>query len=163
MKKQEVYDLFTDFLEKNSRFFISNIAVWKNNLILVEKYIEDNGCIPPTSKHEDKEIIKIGAWLNTQKWNYKNKTAIMQNKEIYDLFTDFLEKYKEYNTTLIEEWKKNLQLVKKYITEYSELPNKYNIDKNISRLGVWLSSQNMNHGKKERLMKNKEIYDLFTE
>ena len=62
-----------------------------------------------------------------------------------------------------EIWMKRLEEVKKYIDENGKRPSSKNKNYNIKCLGRWLVNQHMNYKLKERCMKNKEIYDKWTE
>ena len=41
-------------------------------------------------------IIVRGSWNQNQQNNYKQKNRIMKQQEIYDIWTKFIEEYKEY-------------------------------------------------------------------
>jgi hypothetical protein len=57
----------------------------------------------------------------------------------------------------------NLNKVKKYIDENNKKPSPKNKDKNINFLGEWISSQLLNYKNKEFNMKDKNIYNKWTE
>jgi hypothetical protein len=63
----------------------------------VKKYIDDTNKRP--SKHDkDHELRILGLWIGSQQQNYKSIKNIMKDKDIYDLWTDFIsdERYKKY-------------------------------------------------------------------
>ena len=101
MKKEEVYNQWTDFIndDKYKEYFLDNDIIWNNNLEKVKKYIDDNKKRPSES-NKDKEIKTLGSWISTQQNNYKTKSQIMSSEEINNKWTDFIndDKYKEYFT-----------------------------------------------------------------
>ena len=99
MKKPEIYNEFTDFLEKYKEYFIDFNNKWIDDLQKCIEFIDTNKKRPAKSS---KNIVEktIGKWLSNQKGKYgnspKNSKFIMKKPEIYNEFTNFLEKYKEY-------------------------------------------------------------------
>jgi superfamily II DNA or RNA helicase len=152
MKQKEIYDEFAKFLKDYNNYFTSNEEIWYSNLEKVKKYINEN------KKKPSIEDRLLGKWLSTQLHNYKKKTQIMKQKEIYNEFSQFLQDYDEYFVSNEEVWHNNLEEVKKYINENKKRP----ICKK-TKLGVWLSIQLENYKKKTQIMKQKEIYDCFTQ
>jgi hypothetical protein len=102
MQNEEIYKLWTEFIndEKYKQYFISNEEEWKQKLEYCKNYIDENNK-RPNERDKDINIKKIGCWLSKQITNYKTKKYIMQNEEIYNLWTEFIndEKYKEYFNT----------------------------------------------------------------
>lgn len=62
-----------------------------------------------------------------------------------------------------EAWVKCLEQVKKYIDENDKLPSRYDEINENKRLGVWIDTQQKNHKSRHNIMKNKEIYNTWTE
>jgi len=91
----------------------------------------------------------------------------MSIPEIYDEWTNFIndEKYscffKLVNTD--DRFKERLECVKQYIEKNRKRPSM--IDKNIEikQLGGWLNDQRHNYLHKIGVMKNQEIYNLYSE
>jgi hypothetical protein len=69
--------------------------VWKNNLNLVKNYIDKNK-MRPSTESKNIEIKKLGNWLNAQNQNYKNNKYIMKDKNIKEMYENFIKEYKEY-------------------------------------------------------------------
>ena len=162
MKNKEIYDIFTQFLKNYEYLFLDNDMTWKNMLEEVKLYINENNKLP-SSENKDIIIKKLGRWVSTQNQNYKKQTKIMKNKEIYDIFTQFLKDYEHLfldNETI---WKNTLKEIKLYINENKKLPTITNIDIDIKKLCRWIATQNKNYKKQTDIMKNKEIYDIFTQ
>jgi hypothetical protein len=104
----------------------------------------------------------LGAWIQTQLHNYKNKKYIMSNKNIYNKWTEFIndEKYKIYFLDNETEWINKLELVKKYIDENNKKPSKNDENKELS---YWISHQVANYKKKTQIMSNEKIYNKWKE
>ena len=164
MKNLEIYNIWTEFItcEKYKKYFISNEEEWNNKLAELKKYIDKYNKRPSI---EDKDIKISHQWINIQQRNYKSKKEIMKNSEIYNKWTEFItsEKYKKYFISNEEEWQCSLNLVKKYIDENDKTPSQSNENKEIKTLSQWMSRQNSNYKSKKEIMKNSEIYDIWTE
>jgi len=91
MQDENIYNLWTEFIndDKYKKFFEDNDIIWINKLNEVKKYIDENNKRP--SQHNKNNEIKIlGSWINIQQQNYKNKKQIMENENIYNLWTEFI-------------------------------------------------------------------------
>jgi hypothetical protein len=166
MKNKEIFNKWTEFINdpKYKKYFLSNEEDWIENLNNVIDYINKNNKRP--SKHNNNNQIKqLGHWIVQQQINYNKKEFIMKNKEIYNEWTIFINdpKYKKYFLSNEEDWIENLNQVKKYIDENNKRPSKHDNNNQIKQLGVWISTQQTKYNKKEYIMKNKEIYNEWTE
>ena len=165
MTNTEIYDMWTEFINdpKYKEYFQSNEDIWKDTLIKVKKYIDENNK-RPWNRDVNKNVKLIGEWLSTQKKNYDKKAQIMGNTYIYDMWTEFINdnKYIKYFQPK-ENWKENLCKVKKYIDENKKRPSKHDKNKDIKTLGNWICTQTGNYIKKKEIMKTTEIYDTWTE
>ena len=95
MNNQEICDVWIEFVNEYEKYFISNEKIWLNTLENVKKYIDDNNKLPST--HDKNNDIKVmGRWISNQKTNYNKKQQIMNNREIYDVLTEFVNEYKKY-------------------------------------------------------------------
>ncbi len=76
---------------------LSNETLWINNLNSVKKYMDDNSKIP-SKIDKNQEINFLGMWLLIQIENYNKKEYIMRTKNIYNIWTEFIndDKYKNY-------------------------------------------------------------------
>jgi superfamily II DNA or RNA helicase len=163
IKNKLIYNKWYDFInsEKYSKYFLSNEEEWNNNLELVKKYIDKYDKLPST--HDKKSIIKqLSIWVNTQQFAYQRNIYIMKNKLIYDEWTQFIDRYKKYFISNEEEWIGKLKLVKNYIDKYDARPIVRDKNQKFKQLGQWLSDQQQNYRKKEHIMKNNSIYDIYT-
>jgi len=166
MKNKNIYNLWTEFIndEKYKEFFEDNSTSWINKLNDIKKYIDENNK-KPSSKDKNNEIKTLGMWIGNQIQNYKDKKKIMNDKNIYNLWTEFIndKKYKEFFEDNSTSWINKLNDIKKYIDENNKRPS--NTDKNneIKILGIWISNQIKNYKDKKQIMEDKNIYNLWTE
>jgi len=165
MKNEKIYDIWTEFITscKYSKYFISNINEWKNNLIYVKKYIDIYNK-RPSSCDKNNEIKHLGRWISTQIKNYENKKESMKIDEIYNLWTEFIkdEKYRNYFISNMDEWMSTLEKIKKYIDDNNITPSIHNINNDIKSLGRWIYTQTQNYKNKKYNMKNNEICEVWT-
>jgi superfamily II DNA or RNA helicase len=91
MSNEEIYNKWSEFVEEYKEYFISNEEIWYSNLQQVKDFMNENNKRP--SKNDDKILSK---WLSHQITNYKNKSQIMSNEEIYNKWSEFVEEYKQY-------------------------------------------------------------------
>jgi superfamily II DNA or RNA helicase len=95
MKNEEIYNSWTTFISEYQEYFLDNETQWNNILDKIKKYIDENNKRPSHSD-KNKEIKILGNWISAQQQNYKKKEHIMKNEEIYNEFTNFITKYKQY-------------------------------------------------------------------
>ena len=162
MKTPEIYKLWEEFLKKYSKYFISNEEQWKNNLKVIEKYIDENKKIP-SQRDMNNYIKNLGRWVLRQKQTYEKKQFIMKSPEIRKLWEEFQEKYSEYFMSNEKQWKNTLKLLEEYVDENKKLPSQHNKNYSIKTLYNWLSTQKTNYAKKENIMKTPEICKLWEE
>jgi len=62
-----------------------------------------------------------------------------------------------------ESWHEKLELVKKYIDENNKRPSRHDKNIEIKKLAEWLSIQQNNYKNNKNIMKNLNIYNLWTE
>jgi superfamily II DNA or RNA helicase len=174
MKIQEIHKLFTEFINnsKYKQYIILNpIEDWKNNLTEIKNYIDLNKKCPSTID-KNPDIKKLAYWISHQKENYNSDITlcqqIMKKYEVHKLFKEFINnpKYKHLLSP-IEDWKNNIIEVKKYIDLNNTNPKKEDKNKDIKKLGIWISYQKKNYNPDIALcnfiMKTPEIHKLFTE
>jgi antitoxin component HigA of HigAB toxin-antitoxin module len=162
MKNDDIYNKWTEFIndKKYEKYFFDNETDWFFKLELVKKYIDNNKRRP--SKKDNKILT---TWIITQQKNYKNKTQIMSNQNIYNKWTDFIndEKYREYFLDNETEWINILELVKKYIDENNKVPTRNVNNHEINKLGLWIQTQKHKYKYKKTIMLNENIYNKWTE
>jgi hypothetical protein len=89
----------------------------------------------------------------------------MSNEEIYNEWTEFIndDRYKEYFMPNDEIWILKLNKVKEYIDNNNKSPSCSDKIIEIKQLGRWISHQQQNYKKKEKIMSNEEIYNEWTD
>ena len=165
MKNQEIYDLWTDFIndDKYSSYFVDYISLWKKVLDQIKQYIDEYNKRP--SKHDKNNDIKyLGNWISCQQTNYAKKHKLMKNEEIYELWTNFIndERYKIYFMDNVLFWKQQLDKVRKHVDDNNKKLSPTDEDDNVKHLGIWIKCNKSNYAKKQYIMKNDEVYDLWT-
>ena len=145
--------------ESNDHYKNRNV-IWITKLDLVKKYIDENKN-RPSAKDKNKDIKTYGQWIGNQITHYQNKQKIMTDETIRKLWEDFIndDKYKNYFLTNEEEWKLNLEWVKKYINENKKRPTRKNNDEKI--YGTWITLQVKNYKNKQQIMTASNIRKLW--
>lgn len=159
MSRDHIRKLWNDFvnLEKYKKYFISNEEEWMNNLIEVKKYIDENKK-KPSDKDKNKQIKKLGLWMNRQNNKFNKQIEIMKNEQIRNEWSEFINsvKYFKYFLSNEEEWINNLNQVKKYIDTNNKRPSEDNKNQETKKLGNWTTFQNKNYKNKTQIMKNEQ-------
>ena len=116
----------------------------------------------PSSHSKDTNIRSLASFISTQEKNYKNKSQIMKEQDIYDVWTNFMEEYKESLMTQDEAWLKIFEELENFIILHKKRPNKHSSEANEKKLGEWLVKQSGNYKNKKGIM-NKDIafYEKF--
>ena len=166
MQYENIYNLWTDFINDNKykKYFEDTYIQWINNLDKVKKYIDDNDKRPP-STDKNNEIKTLNHFISSQLQNYKTKKNIMKDEYIYNLWSDFIYnvKYKKYFDDDFILWINKLNEVKKYIDKNNKKPTRTDKNDEIKILGNWISTQIKNYKDKKQIIKNENIYYLWTE
>jgi len=168
MKKQEIYDKWTEFINNNkySRFFLSYKEKWEQNFNNVKQFL-DISKKKPTLYDKDENIKKLGGWIAKQQRNYNKNQDLMSHQELYDKWTEFINnnKYKKYFLSNDKKWTNKLENLKKFIEINKNIPYRTKENKNneIDKLASWITKQNQNYKNKDHIMKNIEIYDKWSE
>jgi hypothetical protein len=102
----------------------------------------------------------LGYLITTQQKNYNKKNEGMKDEMRYNLWSDFLEEYKEYFVSNDKTWNNNFEKVKKYINKNNKTPSYHSEEK---VLGSWISNQQKNYKNKKEGMKDEIRYNLWTE
>jgi len=164
MNIDTIYDTWIEFItnEKYNKYFLSQTDIWKNKLEEIKKYIDNNNNLPSIA---DKNTKYNKIWLNHNINNYKLKKEQMNNEEIYNTWTEFINnnKYKKYFLTGSKLWLFNIEYIKKYIDENKHKPSVTSKDNNIKYYGSWLYKQFKNYDNKIQIMKNEEIRIIWKE
>ena len=134
------------------------VDMWPQKFEELKAFIDENKRTP-SQIDKNKNIASFGIWLSTQTQNYKNKKNNMKNVTKYNLWTQFLEKYKEYFKTDDEMWRLRFEELKKFIDANKTIPQITIKDIEEKRLGAWLNQQHQKY--KRHKMCNNYRYDLW--
>ena len=164
MKNKERYDIFTQFLKKYELYLKSKDEIWFETLIEYETYLNNYKQRPKINTKEEDEPTFLARWYSNQQKNYKLKQDGMKNKERYDIFTQFLNKYEKYLKTKDEIWDSTLIKLQDFIKQHLRRPYEKSKTSDTEKiLGTWLTSQIQNYNKINNNMKDKILYDKFTQ
>ncbi len=156
-------------LVENDKILLSNYIIgikefkqysWEEKLKLVKSYIEINNKLP-SQHNKNKDIKQLGWWISTQKKNYNNKKYIMKEENIRNKWEDFINTYSHLFMSNDEIWNNTLEKLRFYIETNNKLPTQHNKNKDIKQLGKWISHQKENYSKKEFIMKEESIRNIW--
>ena len=153
---EQVYDRMGVMIEG-----MSAEEIWFMKFEMLKEFIDDNLKLPSqTSKN--RKICNLGQWRSCQRHKYTNKIMIMNdNIKVYNTWTDFINdpKYINYFKTDEEKWYYNFNMLKDYI----EINNLFPTKNDNKTLNYWIGTQKTNYKKQTDRMKNKDIYDCWTD
>ena len=166
MKNDKIYKKWTEFIndEKYKIYFQSQYEDFIMNLNKLKIYIDENNK-KPSRDDKNKETKFLGEWIHSQITNFNKKKCNMKDINIYNKWNEFInsDKYKIYFQSQYECSIMNLIKVKTYIDKNNKRPSQTDKDEIIKTLGIWISNQLKNYNKKKENMKDKNIYNNFTE
>jgi hypothetical protein len=165
MANEWIYNKWTEFInnDKYKIFLMNKEQLWEYKFNQVIEYININNK-RPSSDSKNNDVKQLGSWISNQLNIYKNKEQIMENEEIYNLWTNFINnpKYKIYFMSNEEVWKCKFNQVIEYININNIKPSRSDNDKNIIQLNAWISTQLNIYKNKKQIMNNEEIYNQWT-
>ena len=119
-----IYSKWIEFKNnpKYKQYFISNEDKWKENLNNLKEFIYENGRRPVSTIKEENYLTQ---WVTQTNIKFNEEIAIMKNKEIYDLWNEFLgdPKYSKYFVNYEDKWKKKFMQIKEFIDTNNRLPS----------------------------------------
>jgi hypothetical protein len=155
----ERYNLWTKFFEEYKNYFKTIDEIWYEKFEEVKMFINNNNKKPSESSNNEKHLY---SWINEQNKNYKTKKCSMNDPEKYNLWTAFLQEYKEHFKTIDEIWYEKFEEVKIFIETNKKRPSNPSSNKTEQKLGVWIANQNKNYKTKKCSMNDPEKYNLWT-
>ncbi len=163
MTQSETHMKWSQFLEDYKDYFKTDEEKWNERLQELKLFIDKNKKKPTQSSKNTYEK-KIGNWIESQNTTYKNKSKGMKLSERCNIWSQFLEEYKQYFETDKEKWIKTLQELKQFINKNKKTPRQSGDDRTETEqiLGRWLSHQANNYKTKTHCMKDIEIYNHWT-
>jgi hypothetical protein len=160
MKYEIIYNLWNKFISDatyKKYFDLDNIRDWKIKLEEVKKFILENKARPTENTNKS-----LDRWIQTQITNSKRRLKIMKNDEIYNIWCECLNvgKFNKFiNIDNIAIWKQHFNEFKLYIDTNNKLP----LEKVNKELYIWYQRQISIFKKKCSIMKNVEIYKIWSE
>ena len=95
MSVQTIYDKFTRFIKTYKKYFKTYEEKWNDKYNEVVRFIDKHKRVPSrftTNKHEK----SLNKWIIHQNENYKSRINTMKNNQIYNKYSKFKIKYKDY-------------------------------------------------------------------
>jgi hypothetical protein len=137
------------------------VDMWPQRFEELKAFIDENERRPAgCSKNQEEK--QLGNWLGNQLGNYKRKTQGMKITERYELWTQFLEEYKEYFMSKDEQFDNMLLCVKTFMNDNKRRPFEKTGSDEEKKLGRWLTRQIMHYKNKTEAMTDTNRYDEFT-
>jgi ribosomal protein S18 len=162
MKDTSKNNLWTTFMEEYRLYFKSNDELWYETFELVKSFIDENKKLPSCEATGSSEK-SLGGWLANNRNAYKNKLHAMKEPAKYDIWTSFLDEYREHFKNQDEIWYEQLAELKCYITEHKKRPSEVSKNDNEASLGRWLAGQLRSYKNKTHGMTNPKRYKSWTE
>jgi hypothetical protein len=175
MKNPEIWQIWTEPLEKYSEAFPDPDELWHNTYQQMCEFINSNGK-KPYEKSKQPEEKKLGLWISTQKTTYDPRGPEfskhgMKSPERWQIWTNTSlvdEKYSEALADPIQTWKNNHKNMCLHIDENGKTPSEVAKDPEEKRLGGWISHQKQNYDPRgpefsKNIMKNQERWQTWTE
>lgn len=134
---------------------------WYENFKQLKQFINENNK-RPSKKSENLSEKMLGSWSTTQCKNYKQKKEGMNDETRYNIWTKFLEEYKEYFKHDEDIWNETFSELKQFITENKKLPSYNSKNKMEQKLNNWINNQKYNYKQKKGSMKDETRYNLWT-
>lgn len=136
------------------------IELNKEKLKEVIKYINENGK-KPSIYNVDENTKNLGNWIIDADKKYNLKNGYMSNETMYNLWTEFTNKYNDSFLSNDDNWFQNFNKVKTYMDDNGIPPRRKNIDKNIQSMATWIVSQKKIFIEKTGIMKDSVIYNKW--
>ena len=136
--------------------------IWMKRLQEVKDYIDEHKKTP--SQHDRiKDVRNMGTWIKNQRQSYKHKRYCMKfNTICYNKWKEFTITYKEYFKSNEEIWLYTYNKVIEYIINNQNIPSTTSKNKDNAILRRWIDTQRRTYNKKICIMKNNNIYNIWT-
>jgi superfamily II DNA or RNA helicase len=157
---ENILKIWDSFQVEYKDYLLNNTENWYFRLNQLKIYIEQNKC-RPSCHSKDKEIKSLGTFILTQNKNYKDKTQIMSDKIIYDIWSNFLKEYNIFSKDEDDIWYDNLNELDEYLILHKKRPKKTSKDIYEKKLGNWIGHQIQNFNKNVNNMKKENVRNDF--
>jgi superfamily II DNA or RNA helicase len=164
----EIVNLWNTFIDQYKKYLLQGNEHWYSRLNELKIFLDENRDKKqktPSSHSKDEKVKSLASFIGTQKKNYLNKTQIMQDPEIYDTWTKFIEEYADSMMSENEFWLKRLNELKSFMKLRNKRPNKNSNDVDEKKLGEFITKELGNY-KNSRGVMNKydnlrQEFELF--
>lgn len=165
MKDEQIYNLWTDFIEKYEQYFKSNEEIWYGTFDKLKRFIDKNNKKPSQLK-TDEDQTKLKKWTDHQEEHYEKRDQnYKDDSKIYNEWKQFIESEKYENffikSTNTDDWINKLNNVKRYVDENKKRPNEKSKNMTEACNGKWISEQIYNYRNNKYLLKNNETKQIF--
>ena len=143
-------------------YFVSYEDEWNERFNELIEYININKKTP-SSTDENDDVKKLYNWMSNQARNYKNNK--MFNSKIFKIWKNFVDsnEYKIYFLSNRDLWCAHFEKLKTYIEIYHKRPSDGSKNNDTKKLGRWTQHQVHNYKNKKSIMKNPDIYKMWTD
>lgn len=162
MINQNIYSMWSQFLIEFKIYFPSAIEKWNTMHDKIDKYIDENKCIPDL-RSQNIEIQQMGLWIANQKYNHQRKQNIHKNEEIYNKWEQLVTKYDDIVLTKEDKREKMFKKFKQHLDENKCIPYANYKNKEFVKLAHWYVHQQNSYEEKINCMKNDKIYNQWSE
>ena len=139
-------------INKNNPYKIANIYLWCDNYDNIVEILSN-------LKEFDTELLtKVIIQDSHLKKLNTNQNELITKDQVK--INNYIIGIKEYRSIT---WNTKLEKVKQYIEINKIRPSSKSLDKKIKNLGQWIIYQTYNYKNKKEIMKNPNIYNLWTE
>jgi superfamily II DNA or RNA helicase len=138
------------------------VDMWPQRFEELKAFIDENKKRPSDSSKISNEK-QLGGWLCNQLTNYKNKQKSMKDEAKFNLWTQFLVKYKDHFISNDKKWLQTLEELKDFICKYNKRPSAVAKICDEKKLGQWLTDQLKIYKNKQKSMKDEARYNLWVE
>lgn len=165
MKNDNIYNEWHNFINSDQYrpYFMSNEDMWYQKYYSVIEYIDKNGKKPSVCD-KNKDIELLSWWISGQMNNYKNRSKIMKNNDIYNEWHNFINsvQYRQYFMSSEDIWYQTYSSVIEYINKNGKKPPSCDKNKDVKYMGCWIKNQISNYKNRLGLMKNDDIYNQWS-
>ena len=158
--RENIVKIWSDFQIEYKNHLLNNNENWYFRVSQLKDYIDKNNC-RPSCHSSDKEIKSLGTFILTQNKNYKDRTQIMSDEDVYNVWTEFMDEYNHIFKSEDDIWYDNLNELETYIILYKRRPKKISLDVSEKKLGNWIGHQIQNFTKYKNNMKKENIRNDF--
>ena len=162
MKNKEIRIVWNDFINKYTELFKDNLKKWYVYLNKLEQYIKDEHKIP-NKRSKNNEEKKLGAWLGTNKGNYKNEIYRLQYPERINIWSNFITKYAKLFKDSEEVWSKHFNKLEQFIKDNNKTPSYSSKNNEEKKLGAWLTDQKSNYKKESYILQYPERINIWSD